>query len=93
MAAAHLQEALNATERHPAVDELHEVPGQHGDWEPEQVEEGQGREGHCRSEGKALGRVHSKGREGDQDWRGAKDQGLDDFKVGHLPDLGELQVA
>jgi len=58
---ANLHEALHATQRDPAIDELHEVPRQHGDWKPQQVEQRQCWEGHSRSERMALCCVDSKG--------------------------------
>ena len=58
---ADLHEALHAAQRNPAIDELHEVPWQHSDGKPQQVEQRQGWEGYSRGEGVALCCVHGKG--------------------------------
>ena len=59
--ATDLHEALHATQRNPGFNAVHEVAGEHGDWESQQVEQRQCREGHSRGEGVALCCVHGKG--------------------------------
>ena len=85
-----LHEALNAPQGDPAINELHEVPRQHGDRKPEQVEQRQCWEGYSRSQGISLCCVHGKGCKGYHDGGAAKDQRLDDIEVCHMPNLDEL---
>ncbi|KAA6425993.1 MAG: hypothetical protein FRX49_03845 [Trebouxia sp. A1-2] len=62
---ADLHEALHAAQRNPAIDELHEVPWQHGDGKPQQVEQRQRWEGYSRGackEGDEGGHSPLKGR-------------------------------
>ncbi len=52
--ATDLHEALHATQRNPGFNAVHDVPGEHGDGESQQIEKGQCWEGHGRSEGVAC---------------------------------------